>query len=108
MIVLSVITITLSCSLRPWDCLWEIVIHSSVRLKTGIRYCIPSLPRSHGNGEIVRDTISLQKRYRMNMLNKENQNALANALKDCKDPYISSFYGQYESNGHYYVPAVFT
>lgn len=44
----------------------------------------------------------------MNMLNKENQNALANALKDCKDPYISSFYGQYESNGHYYVPAVFT
>lgn len=42
----------------------------------------------------------------MNMLNKENQNALANALKDCKDTYISSYYGQYEANSHYYVPVV--
>ena len=42
----------------------------------------------------------------MNMLNKENQNALANALKDCKDTYISSYYGHYEANGHYYVPVV--
>ena len=40
------------------------------------------------------------------MLSKENQNAVANALKDCKDTYISSYYGQYEANGHYYVPVV--
>ena len=42
------------------------------------------------------------------MPNKENQSDATSVLKDCKDPYISSFYGQYESNGHYYVPAVFT
>ena len=51
----------------------------------------------------------------MNMLNKENQNALAKAKSYYKNMNMSksavydqliSYYGQYEANGHYYVPVV--